>query len=118
MFQFEVKAVDSGVPQKGVTKEVILRVVHDEFAPEFVDAPYTSPELPENKPVGHRVFQLSGRDKDQKVRHYVNIILLHGCIKCQIPAYFQKRPTIIKVSSVHARDLSTDVPDYFCAKSP
>lgn len=69
LFQFEVKAFDSGVPQKFATKEVLLRIIHDEYAPEFVGAPYTTPELPENKPVGHRVFQLSGRDKDQKVRY-------------------------------------------------
>ena len=67
LLQFEVKAIDSGVPQKEATKEVLLRVIHDEYAPEFVGEPYTIPTLPENKPVGHRVFQLSGRDKDQKV---------------------------------------------------
>ena len=43
-----------------------MKITRDEYAPEFVGAPYTAPSLPENKRVGEQVFQVKGRDRDQK----------------------------------------------------
>ena len=65
--QFEVQAVDSGIPQKSTSVPVIIQVIRDEYAPEFVGAPYTVAAIPENRRVGQQVFKLSGRDRDQKV---------------------------------------------------
>jgi hypothetical protein len=72
--QFTVAAVDSGIPQKIATKEVSILIIRDEFLPEFVNAPYTAPEVPENKPVGERVFQVQGREQDQKVCHFYTVM--------------------------------------------
>ena len=91
--QFTVAALDSGIPQKVVTKEVSILVIRDEFMPEFVNAPYTAPEVPENKPVGERVFQVQGRDQDQKVHQLVccfgiNIIISYReCLLCKPGVY-------------------------------
>jgi len=65
--QFKVVALDSGIPQKSTTRDVSIMITRDVFLPEFIDAPYTAPDLPENKRIGERVFQVQGRDKDQKV---------------------------------------------------
>lgn len=74
IFQFSVVATDSGIPPKSSTVPVTISVVHDKFAPEFMSTPYDVPQLPENKPVGYQVFQVQGRDRDQKVGHLRNLI--------------------------------------------
>lgn len=75
MFKFTVVASDSGIPQRSTTVPVAITVVHDKFAPEFVNTPYNLPQLPENKPVGYQVFQVQGRDRDQKVIQKLEFII-------------------------------------------
>ena len=72
--QFEVTVTDSGIPQKSSSTEVVITVTRDEFAPSFVNAPYTAPFIPEDKEVGEVVFEVSGQDSDQKGQLRYNII--------------------------------------------
>ncbi len=65
--QFEVYAEDTGIPSKSATKQVTIQVTRDEYAPEFEGGPFTANPQPENKPVGQQVFQVRGKDRDQKV---------------------------------------------------
>jgi protocadherin Fat 4 len=65
-FRFEVIATDSGIPPKKATKAVTVRVIRDEYPPEFEGGPYTAPSVPENKQPGHEVMKVKGKDRDQK----------------------------------------------------
>ena len=59
-------AIDTGIPEKLKTIEVIIQVVRDEFHPAFNQEAFEAPEVPENKAVGERIMQVQGKDQDQK----------------------------------------------------
>ena len=59
--------VDTGIPPKESTKQVVIHVVRDEYPPEFTDEPYLAASVPEDRPVGTTVFTVNGADRDQKV---------------------------------------------------
>ena len=67
LFQFDVRIQDSGIPTKQATKNVVVRVTRDEYAPEFEGLPYSASAVPENRPAGQEVFTVRGKDRDQKV---------------------------------------------------
>ena len=69
-YQFDIVAVDNGVPEKSSTAEVVIKVQRDEEDPEYADTPYTVTAVPENKDVGEKVFQVKARDEDLRVGLY------------------------------------------------
>ena len=71
--KFDVYAEDSGIPQKSKATPVVITVTRDEYAPQFVNAPYNVPAVQENKRVGERVLQVSAKDQDMKVVMFVDL---------------------------------------------
>ena len=62
-----VEAVDSGIPSQSIQRELVINILRDEYPPEFDGTPYLASTVPEDTPVGQSIFEVSGRDRDQKV---------------------------------------------------
>lgn len=87
-FQFNVRAVDNGVPpqQSSTLAQVSISVDRNQFSPLFVGGPYEE-IIRENVPVGTSVLQVSASDNDPQGSAFSNIsYVLIG--DDSMPSYF------------------------------
>lgn len=84
--QFQVQVSDQRTPERTANATVIVNVIKDQFAPQFIRTPYLSATT-ENTPDGTIIFSTEAIDQDLRVStieillRNINAILVDSKIK-------------------------------------